>query len=316
MIDNYLYHYTTTDAFNVMLNQMKEKKSTDLTFWASNVHYMNDPHEMEFLYDELCNILPEVEKELGISENPFSAFDFSKVSQEFGLDLEKDIKDNIFHGIFKSVYAISFSKREDYLPMWSLYGNNGGGLCLKFDYNKLKDYLDKNKKDDFTKEIVEIKYNLKDKWIWNLIKQYYQEYHMTIDTNSQGKDPLQLRRTYISRVLLEISKMMKHHSYSYEEEVRLVDHIILLEELDDRFQKIKTQPLNHSFKKPAEPKVRVKNGLLIPYKEIKLPTSCLTSVIVGPTINSRLQCEAMELLLKRAELEIKVIPSSIPFRQL
>ena len=34
MIDNYLYHYTTTDAFNVMLNQMKEKKSTDLTFWA------------------------------------------------------------------------------------------------------------------------------------------------------------------------------------------------------------------------------------------------------------------------------------------
>ena len=187
---------------------------------------------------------------------------------------------------------------------------------MKFDYNKLKEYLEINNKDDFTKEIVEIKYDLKDKWIWNLIKQYYQEYHMTIDTNSQGKDPLQLRRTYISRVLLEISKMMKHHSYSYEEEVRLVDHIILLDELDDRFQKIKTQPLNHSFKKPAEPKVRVKNGLLIPYKEIKLPTSCLTSVIVGPTINSRLQCEAMELLLKRAELEIKVIPSSIPFRQL
>ena len=72
--------------------------------------------------------------------------------------------------------------------------------------------------------------------------------------------------------------------------------------------------LRGKYKKTVEPDVRVKNGILIPYKEIQLPVACLTSVIVGPTNNSRLQCEAMKTLLKKAKVNIKVISSSVPYR--
>ena len=218
---NELHHYTSTDAFVQMLRKMTDEKSSVLSFWASNIHYMNDPHEMEFLYDELNKMLPELEKELGINEKdmPFSFFSFSNnVSKGFILDIENDLKENIYNQIYKNVYAISFSRKDDYLPMWSLYGNNGGGLCLNFDYYKLKSFFERVNKEDITKRIIEIKYDIKDNDIWQIIKNRYQEYHKQI-SNEEGKDPLQLRRTFIARVLLECSHLMKHHSYSYEEEL-------------------------------------------------------------------------------------------------
>lgn len=313
---NDLFHYTSTDAFVKMLEKKRKDKSSDLTFWASNIHYMNDPHEMEFLYDELNTILPELESELGIDETPFSAFDFSKnIPNGLYIDFDNDFKGQIFNNIFKSVYAISFSGKEDYLPMWSLYGNNGGGICLKFDYRKLKLYFEKVKKEDITKRIIEIKYDIKNQEIWPKIMKLYKEYHTQINVES-GQDPFILRRKFISRVLLEFCLIMKHHSYSYEEEIRLIDHAVFIDELGDYKKNVKVEPLRGRFKKATAPNVRVKNGLLIPYKEINLPVDCLTSVIVGPTVNSRLQCEAMEILLKRAKLNIEVIPSSVPFRLL
>lgn len=316
-----LYHYTSTDAFVQMLEKMKKDKSSDLTFWASNVHYMNDPHEMEFLYDELQRVLPELEKELAVNEHntPFSAFDFSNnLPKSFKLDLDNDLKEIIFNVIFKNVYAISFSHQEDYLPMWSLYGNRGGGLCLRFDYKKLISFYEKIKNEDLTKRLYEIKYDIKDKEIWQKVKTFYQEYHAQISSDN-GKDPFQLRRSFIARVLLEFSLTMKHHSYSYEKEVRLIDHVVNINELGDIGNMINVEPVYGKHKKATLPDVRVKNGLLIPYKEIKLPISCLNAVIVGPTINSRLQCEAMDILLKKADLDkldIKVIKSSVPYRLL
>ena len=44
------------------------KKSIELVFWASNIHYMNDPNELSFLYDELVKALPELENDLEINE--------------------------------------------------------------------------------------------------------------------------------------------------------------------------------------------------------------------------------------------------------
>ena len=48
-----IYHYTSVDAFDKMLREMKRHGSKELLFWASNIHYMNDPNEMSFLYDKL-----------------------------------------------------------------------------------------------------------------------------------------------------------------------------------------------------------------------------------------------------------------------
>lgn len=47
-------------SIDKMLKNMKEAGSSNLKFWASNIHYMNDPHELEFIYDELINLAPVI----------------------------------------------------------------------------------------------------------------------------------------------------------------------------------------------------------------------------------------------------------------
>jgi hypothetical protein len=87
-----LFHYTSVEAFEKMLKEMKGKESHELTFWASSIHYMNDPNEMSFLYDELMESLPDIENYLDIKEMPFSVFcSLGKNMQGMPLDLFKDI---------------------------------------------------------------------------------------------------------------------------------------------------------------------------------------------------------------------------------
>lgn len=316
-MNKYLYHYTSTDTFVEMLKKMHDEKSSYLTFWASNIHYMNDPHELEFLYDELVRVLPEIEKELEIKDMPFSAFSFPK-NNEMGLslNLEHDVLDNVFNKIYKSAYAISFSQREDYMPMWALYGNNGNGLCLKFDYELLKEYVAGEGAKDFGRRIIEIKYNIKDVAVWEKIKSFYLEYYQMKEDSTVDNNPLVFRRSFIAQVLLELSPSMKHQSYDYEEEVRFFDHIIYPGDADDIVKMTKVRELDKKYNKVSDPKVRVKNGLLIPYKEIKIPIKCLSSVIIGPTVNPKLQCEAMDTFFRSLNLDLEVTPSTVPFRQL
>ena len=308
-----LYHYTTVDAFVSMLKQMKDDGVDYLTFWASNVHYMNDPHELEFFYDELIRIMPVLEDELNISNVRFSALSIPK-ENPMGIDIDKDIKENVYKRIFRSAYAISFSKHRDYLPMWSLYGNNGGGLCLEFDRFKLNEWFKPEESKGI--QLIDISYNVKEVEIWNSLKNYYSTYHDAIDENKQGHDVFSMRRTFIARVLLELSKRMKHSTYAYEGEMRLYDHIVYAGDADEIVAKVEIASVDWTYDKARDPDVRIKNGMLIPYKKIKIPLSSLQSVIVGPTKNNKLQCNALEILLRQMDLNIDVIPSKIPYREL
>lgn len=308
-----LYHYTTVDAFVSMLKQMKKDGVDYLTFWASNVHYMNDPHELEFFYDELIRVMPMLEDDLKITDARFSAFTISK-DTAMGFDIDRDMKENVYKRIFRSVYAVSFSKHRDYLPMWSLYGNSGGGVCLEFDRLKLHEWLKPEVKKGI--RLMDIGYNVKDAEIWDRLKILYKAYHDAIDEKKEGRDMFSMRRTFIAAVLLEFSMRMKHSAYSYEGEMRLYDHIVYPGDADDIIAKGETTTEDWTYDKERDPDVRVKNGVLIPYKKIKIPFSSLQSIIVGPTRNTKLQCNAVDILLRNMGLKIDVIPSAIPYREL
>lgn len=308
-----LYHYTTVDAFKSMLEQMKEDKSEDLTFWASNVHYMNDPRELEFFYDELNRILPELENELDIKDFRFSAFSQFKTAP-VSIDIDKDIKENVYNRIFRNAYAVSFSKHKDYLPMWSLYANSGCGLCLEFDRFR---FIDRFKgEDEKGIRIVEMSYKLRDSEIWDNLKELYKMYYHKIEEENEGHDFMTMRRAFISEALLRFSLCMKHPSYSYEDEVRLYDHVIYSGDADDILAKADINHLNSEYDKERDPDVRVRNGMLIPYKKVRIPISCLKTVIVGPTKNTKLQCNAMEILCRKMNLNFKVLSSSVPYREM
>lgn len=313
-----LCHYTSVEAFEKMLRKMSSDNSRELTFWASNIHYMNDPNEMSFLYDELIEALPEIESLLDIKEMPFSMFcSLGKNQGTVSIDLFKDIKDNVFKKIFKSAFAISFTKKKDYLPMWSLYGNNGSGLCLEFDYEALKKHFSESESLSFATRFEELHYYIKEVSIWAKIAAFYKLYHDKLSLNDDNKDPLRQCRDFIARVLLEMAPILKHQSYAYEKEVRLLYHVILPGDADEIVSKADVRPMDKEYPKVENPKVRVRNGMLIPYKEISIPIDCITKIIVGPTLYPQLQSEAMNVLLKEVGLErIRVEISKVPYRQI
>ncbi len=56
---------------------------------------------------------------------------------------------------------------------------------------------------------------------------------------------------------------------------------------------------------------------MIPYKEIAIPMECLSSVIIGPSINQKLQHEGLRILLKGTHLKDEdIIMSDCPYRVL
>lgn len=312
----HIYHYTSIEAFDKMLKDMKEAGTSNLKFWASNIHYMNDPHELEFIYDELIKVLPEIEREIGIKEFPFSSIFSMNSNQGFTIDFLKDIRDNVFNRIFKSAFAISFSKKKDYLPMWYLYGNNGCGLCLEIDYEALNKYIGLDA-GNLAKRMFELSYDIKEKNIWNKILYFYKSYHDVLSEQSENVNPIEQCRVFTARVLLELAPFLKHPTYSYEEEVRLFYHVIIEGDADDIIAKGDVEPMNGMLGKYNLPEVRVRNGLLVPYVEIDIPLNCIKTVIVGPTLYPQLQSEALRVLFRRAGIkDIRIKESEVPFRRL
>ena len=60
--DQYIYHYTSLEAFQTILKNYRDSKDKDnIIFWASNIRYMNDPTEMMIGYKALMNYLPSIE---------------------------------------------------------------------------------------------------------------------------------------------------------------------------------------------------------------------------------------------------------------
>lgn len=313
----HIYHYTSIEAFDKMLKEMKEAGTSNLKFWASNIHYMNDPHELRFIYDELIKVLPEIEREIGIKEYPFSAFLSINSNQGITVDFIKDIRDNVFNRIFKSAFAISFSKKKDYLPMWSLYGSNGGGLCLEFDYEALHYYYIGSDAKNLAKRMFELSYDIKDNNIWSKILNFYKYYHDVLYEQGENVNPIKQCREFTARVLLELAPYLKHPTYSYEKEVRLFYHLIIEGDADDIIAKANVEPVDEMFGKYNSPEVRVRNGLLVPYVEIDIPLDCIRAVIVGPTLYPQLQSEALRVLFRKAGIkDIKIEESAIPFRRL
>ena len=304
-----LYHYTSSEAFVSMISHAKTNSIDELklTFWASNVYYMNDTKEMTIICDKLKEVLPKIEKELGIDKNVFSQKDsLCYFVNGKALNKEEILTEFFFKCVCKEVYVISFSDQRDKLPMWSLYGCKGNGVCLVFDKEKLDSALDDRHK---TKEVY---YSLMEGPAYKYLKEKYKDsYYAEGDDNSTKKF------YFWFNVMLDLLGRVKDPAYNYEKEFRIIDHVI--HEADIR-EVAKRLDIDNAEREPKNPNisdamVRVTNGLMVPYKEISLPIECLDSIIIGPSVNAKLQQEALRILLKGTHLnENKIFCSSVPYR--
>lgn len=179
---------------------------------------------------------------------------------------------------------------------------------MVIDETKLNSTLDDNHK---TKEVF---YSLDDGPAFDYLKNEYRRFY-----DENGNNYPYKKLGFLSSVLLGLSGRIKSEAYAYEKEYRIIDHIIKMVDLGDVLAnsiKEKAEPSTRC-KYTSETKVRVKNGLMIPYKEFRLPIQCIDSVIIGPSVNTKLQREAMRVLLDGTHLrEENIIESSIPYRSM
>lgn len=104
-------------------------------------------------------------------------------------------------------YAICLSKLNDNASQWERYGDNAEGVCIVFNTRNLLRLFYSHK--IIINEIY-YDYNVKEHKLYKIIKDYYDG--ETEELNEKG----------ISDQLVALGSIHKHHSFSNEEEVRIV----------------------------------------------------------------------------------------------
>lgn len=185
--------------------------------------------------------------------------------------------------------------------MWNMYGQNGTGICLGFDLNKLQVFLESQKMEPLhkikygigedTDDSLKIKEEMKS---WKeYVKYVYEKSMRSIEEKHIFDDFSTAIGCYIL-LLNFIPDNIKHPAYKYEDEYRLYcrefDHKVFF---------------------------RDRNGLLLPYIEVKLPISALKIITIGPTADKNRQVMSVAKLLREKDIDINQITfcsSDIPYR--
>lgn len=292
--DTCVFHYTNTGTLIGMLKNTS-KDNTSMAFWASHISYMNDPQEREYGIKKMWEVLETVEDELLIPPTKR----ITKLNRE-KLD-EFIFEKNTDKNSLTNMYSISFSKLFDILPMWNMYGQNGNGICLGFDLNKLQIFLKSKKMEP----LYGIKYGIGEnvdnpqtvKEEMKSWKEYVKCVYEKIAHNTEERRIFNDFNTAINNYIALLNFIpgnIKHPAYKYEDEYRLY-----CRELDRKVF------------------FRDRNGLLLPYVEVELPVSALKIITIGPTADKNRQVMSVAKLLKEKDIDINQITfcsSDIPYR--
>lgn len=284
------------DDPNVVFDSISPKltKWMELLFYKfknlqneKSLYYYTD---MQALVNGIIVPSPEKDREICLWATKFSHLNDSQ-ENEAGLKLlqemlgKNDSIVNLYRQSADHNHSISFSKKGDYLPMWSMYGARGGGIMLEFDVQAL----------------------LKQYWIRlmpcvYLGTDYCSEISKKLSSFDIGMDFDQLDDRQKIIAILMFAQMfisvVKDSAFSYEDEVRIVEIG------------------NPSFPDgiDREECYRVKNGTLIPFIKEYLPKSCLRAVWLGPTANKELSKSTLQSFLDSRDIVAEVKCSLIPYR--
>jgi Protein of unknown function (DUF2971). len=348
-----IYHYTKLDVLYSMFKNAKSGKGKEgeineilsfpskdfITFWASCAYYMNDPKELRSSFDMILSKLPEIEDDLKIEDNK----KISKWIQEQDTSFDDWLNNVIFSPESFAPFIISFSTQPDYLPMWSMYGQNGVGVSLCFDTDDfecsnfpVKDIENVNYKMNETclQKIITVYNKYIDKLKSPISSKREQDINNIMLFLSQFGDKVpdeikeklhaiikeyasddfvseelvkesiaQLTRTSLAEMILELATIVKDHSYEYEKEYRCVISL-------------PTHPAI-AMKTPEIFEYRMSNGNIIPYIKVDVPIKCLKKIIIGPCSNYNMVRMSLKLMMKTYGIpDIDIAKSDVPYRNM
>lgn len=291
----YVYHYTSIDTlFAILEHYRKDKNKESLNFRASNIYMQNDPKEMEAGYDIVKSFLKEYEK-----ENFPEAYWLYEIScnKENEVKCKKDYiigKKYYIVGTGIIPYTISFSARRDYLPMWSLYGKKGKGVCLKFDaYKMIYDYLDG--------QVGFVAYDMNSgmRTMKELIPDMYNMY-MDSYKNNLNELSIDKKISELATICLLVSPYVKYKDYQYEKEFRLTYY----HHYGKSNRISKSSILD--FQQPVSE--------ISPYLYFPISANSLKEVIMGPSMDKDCMHDIIRKEIKACKLDVRISKSKVPFQ--
>lgn len=292
-----LYHYTSIDTLMCLLNSYRvykdakgDTRSKDcLTFWASSIYSMNDPLEMKYGDDFLRKSIPALEKYVGSDMRLLNIINDVEVLGQSDAETQEQINNHFFNPQ-KTPFVLSFSRCEDDLTMWKMYGDNCKGVCLVFEDMTISELSSATYARD-----VDYGQKLNDKILIDLllkeIKRFSEEAKV-LDKESLFAEAM---KTY-SVLLTIISPFVKNKDYSYEKEYRMSF-------LDDDFRGVQ---------------FRTRNNNIVPYLPVYIPVKYLNQIILGPCCDEERTTHSIMHMLYASglsELEDKIKKSDKNYRQ-
>lgn len=287
-------HYTFIESFQKMIEKISQDgEEYFLTFWATSIYALNDPSEFLHGYKLLKDsVLPEIEKELGITEQNLTlSHIWDKV---IGEKTSIDKLDYMIRHIYDShetPFIVSFSKKIDFLPMWNAYSDRGKGVCLCFNN---EEYLVKDNEPDILHKLhaMDVTYGKIDDDIRKVFKKLYKDYYLQYKEIPNAQQQIQIMLNYLIALIVVFSAYHKHEAYAYEDESRLVQY------------KHDNKDINYRLGM---------KGQLKPYIEVKVKLEYLEKIIVGPCADSELVIRELKNQLRQYNIT-DIEPSRVPFR--
>lgn len=286
----FVYHYTSIEALLSILEGYRRSDFNALPFRAHSVYNTNDPREMKLGFDTVKNLLPEFEKSYNKSMNLSEVYENLEYENKCKSQCFKKPEDGLID-VGSVPYAISFACKRDFLPMWSMYGANKRGVCLKFNLGRLVGSLiEKGGQPCFVYYAGE-----KD----NIIRDYLLPILYDFDAEKNKRKLTIEEKIEILSCLCDcISPFVKCCDWSYENEFRLVYHEHYGPKLNDDFLKGNQLILN---------KKKVKDYIISP-----ISANALDEITIGPIVDYEVFEHVICNELKDCFLNnVKIRPSSI-----
>ena len=241
-----MYHYTNLNALMGILGK------ESIIFRATRYDKMNDP--LEYIYAK-NSILPHLSN-IAINQNLKNDPDFEM-----------------------SPYVICFSKSNDNLCMWKIYGQDGYGFILEFNENIICETaqaaIEKYQWNDVVQEIT----YANDSNMCAMIKkaQFIYNQHQISDNTSD---------------LYEICSLIKRDDYYFENEIRYMhpNHTII---------EFTADGITYDSEDYRYLKFRERNNAMVPYIEIIFPKEALKGITIGYKHDYANEKKIIELFLKK-----------------
>lgn len=290
-----LYHYTSLDVLQTIL----DKKQLRFT----NRLYLNDKSEGHYVLS-LCE---EKIDDLWPMEEGKETFKKALESAQ------KELKDAAEKPVYEKntrnfqIYQVSFSYEPDSLIMWNYYAA-GGGCSIQFSKDYMENLKSKLNASGLTALLGYVIYDV-EKQI-EILKGIFDAFLQVYSDNKSISRKYALWEYCLIRSILKIGAFFKHPGFRDERECRMVF---------DAYQEGETKEfpalISPKGQEPYKSKIRIRNGVLVPYVDIDFDIKYLQSITVSPTSNFEKVKQGLKIVLcEQGITNLQINRSEIPLR--